>query len=361
MRLNKKIFFLFFSATLMLGSFCFWTSVRADTQSSGLTVGVTIGSGGTCGDGTVDLGESCDAGSNNGLCSSTCSSSCTIKAVTDCGGSPTDNSPTIDNIVVDPITASGATVNWTVTDDHSVTGVSFAYGRDTNYSSSSAHSGTYSVNLSGLLANTVYYYKIIASDDGGHTVERTGSFTTLIGVVSDTTPPNILHFQITSGTTAVTVSFDTSELTTAYISYGLSASYTSSTALDGVLASSHSLTVPGLWPNTTYHFQIVVEDASFNNSMTADGIFTTLFPDSPADVGDFHSIASNEAIILRWNTGNIDYFAGIKLLRKNNTTTPANGPNDSSAAVLLNNSSAQEFIDYDVLPNILEDVILLCL
>ncbi|OGH87809.1 MAG: hypothetical protein A3J93_05255 [Candidatus Magasanikbacteria bacterium RIFOXYC2_FULL_42_28] len=315
----KKIFFTILTAVLAVG-LSTASLVLAETQTGGLTVGVTIGSDAVCGNGAVEGDEACDAGSSNGLCSATCSTSCTVKATTDCGGGgDTDNSPTISNVTTTLITVNSATVSWNATDNNGISTSTFVYGIDINYGSSATISGSnpYSVNLFGLSANTVYYFQISVTDTGSHTVESTGSFTTLSTAVGDTIPPNIFNVIVSPiGVTMATISFDTNELTTAQIKFSSDFSYASSTALDAVLATTHTISVLGLWPDTTYHFQIIANDEPNNTTTTLDATFTTLPAPAVADVGHFELSPSFEAITLSWDLPDSPYYDHIILNRQ---------------------------------------------
>lgn len=89
-----------------------------------------------------------------------------------------DASPVISNVTTTPA-ATSSVVTWTVTDDHGLSNVTFNYSADLSYDLSAFVSGNYRVNLTGLTSDTVYYFKIVATDTATNVVEYTGSFTTL--------------------------------------------------------------------------------------------------------------------------------------------------------------------------------------
>lgn len=78
---------------------------------------------------------------------------------------------------------------------------------------------------------------------------------------------------ITAGETTIT--FTTDEPTTAQIEYGLTDSYGNTTSINRNLVTSHSVTIFGLNPNTTYHYRVITRDASGNASVSDDKTFTT--------------------------------------------------------------------------------------
>jgi len=92
-----------------------------------------------------------------------------------------DSAPTITNVVAST-TAGSAFVTWSASDDYGLTGVYFYYSADLSYSLSATVSGTYRADLDWLSSETTYYFKIRATDNGGHQTEYTGSFTTFPSV-----------------------------------------------------------------------------------------------------------------------------------------------------------------------------------
>jgi peroxiredoxin len=57
--------------------------------------------------------------------------------------------------------------------------------------------------------------------------------------------------------------------------YGTTDAYGSTTTLDQNLTTSHSITLTGLKPSTTYHFKVKTKDASGNEATSQDQTFTT--------------------------------------------------------------------------------------
>ncbi len=96
-----------------------------------------------------------------------------------------------------------------------------------------------------------------------------------MGYLGDTTAPVISV--ISSGTpnaTNATITWTTDEAATSVVDYGLTAGY-GSTQSDASLVTSHSVTIVGLSPSTTYHFQVTSVDAFSNSSSSADGTLAT--------------------------------------------------------------------------------------
>jgi hypothetical protein len=115
------------------------------------------------------------------------------------------------------------------------------------------------------------------------------------------------------------ISFNTSELTSVSINYGLTSSYgTSTIEIDlSPLALSHRVELSNLRPCTTYHYNIIVKDAYLNQVTSSDRVFTT--------TGCIASSAISDN-----NTSQIDKAIGGTLILKDSSlngltlTIPAN-------------------------------------
>jgi len=113
--------------------------------------------------------------------------------------------------------------------------------------------------LTGLTANTTYYYCIHTTDLSNNTANSCGhSFTTAANsVIVDATPPDITLVTVAPITTAsATIEFTTSEVANAEVEYGVTAGYGSITTFDTNLALTHNVVISNLQPNTLYHYRI---------------------------------------------------------------------------------------------------------
>ena len=79
----------------------------------------------------------------------------------------------------------------------------------------------------------------------------------------------------TASGTAATVSWTTDQPADSQIQYGVNIFYGASTTLNTVLVTSHSQTLFGLTPDTTYHFQVFSANASGTMATSSDQIFVT--------------------------------------------------------------------------------------
>ncbi|HBU06840.1 MAG TPA: hypothetical protein DEB09_02045 [Candidatus Magasanikbacteria bacterium] len=340
----KKI--LFFSLVLFLSSFfCF--SVLAEEQSGSLDVNYSIP--GQCGNGIQEWDEACDNGVNNGACPKSCSASCTNNG--SCGDGCTGDCalPVVSNIATSSISQTSAIVSWQATDDIGVSSVEFKYGTVYGtYNLSPASANNSSASLSGLTADTIYYFQIIATDTSNKKGYGYGNFRTLV-IPPDTTAPNVYNINVSTDITTSSISYLTDESATSEIFYGTTIARNLSAVVSNSFVLSHSINLQNLLPNTTYHYIIRAADSLGNTTTTLDTVFTTR-PDriAPSNVSNFRLSTSTQAINLSWTNPNLQTmpdFVGVKILRK--VGSYPTGYDDSSA-VLVYNSSGASHVDSPV-------------
>jgi hypothetical protein len=92
----------------------------------------------------------------------------------------------------------------------------------------------------------------------------------------DSTAPVITGVSIQAiGKTGAVITWITNEAATSQAVYGLTASDGSATAPDANLVTSHTVTLSGLTPGTTYNFKVKSKDASGNESVSPDYTLVT--------------------------------------------------------------------------------------
>jgi len=97
----------------------------------------------------------------------------------------------------------------------------------------------------------------------------------------DSTPPVITSVSVSSETeSSAVISWTTNEPASSQVDYGRSTDYGSTTNLYRELVTSHSVTISGLEPNTTYHFQVKSKDKAKNKALSGDYVFATVAPKS---------------------------------------------------------------------------------
>ena len=143
------------------------------------------------------------------------------------------------------------------------------YGLTASYGASVSPVDTLTLHdilLASLLADTTYYYRIVALDTLGQADTLVSQFATPpFPVVSDVATVGLA----TSGQ----IVFNSNVPATAVIHYGTSTSYSHQIALVDT-ALSHEATISSLSSNTQYFFEIVLTD-TLSQSVSFDSSFTT--------------------------------------------------------------------------------------
>jgi hypothetical protein len=181
------------------------------------------------------------------------------------------------------VAQSSATANGTVNPNGTDTSYYFQYGTTTSYGSSSpstsAGSGSadvpVSASLTGLASSTTYHYRLVAVSTAGTTDGADETFTT-------TTPPAVTSgaaSRITHSSAGVTgVVNPEGQATTYSFRYGTTTAYGLQTSPSSVGSGTTPVavhgTLYGLTANTTYHYQLVAQNAG-GTSYGADQTLVT--------------------------------------------------------------------------------------
>jgi GH25 family lysozyme M1 (1,4-beta-N-acetylmuramidase) len=187
--------------------------------------------------------------------------------------------PVISNVVAGSITSSGATITWS-TDQASSSQVE--YGTTTAYGSMTTVDPTlvtsHSRALTGLLAATVYHYRVRSTNaSGAQGISGDFTFTTL--AVPAPVISNVVAGSITSS--GATITWSTDQPTSSQVEYGTTTAYGSMTTLDQTLVTSHSQALVGLLAATAYHYRVRSTNASGAQGISGDFTFTTLAASAP--------------------------------------------------------------------------------
>jgi len=92
---------------------------------------------------------------------------------------------------------------------------------------------------------------------------------------AETNPPVITNRAVTKiSRTTAQISWTTNEPATSVVEWGTTTAY-GSWRQDTALVTKHGMSIGGLTPGTTYHYRIISRDAALNETVTADGTFTT--------------------------------------------------------------------------------------
>ena len=187
-----------------------------------------------------------------------------------------------------PLTSSSATLNGTVNPNGASATVTFEYGTTIGYGSTATASpspmtGTSSqsasAGISGLNANTTYYFRIKAVNTAGTSYGSSQSFTTASAAPAVVT--GSAGSVSTDGATLNGTVNPNGLATTHYFQYGKTASYGLFTAPVSAGSGSSEISVNGhiteMTSNTTYHYRLV----AFNSLGTVYGDDKTLTTSAP--------------------------------------------------------------------------------
>ena len=167
--------------------------------------------------------------------------------------------PVISELTHSELTLTNATITWK-TDENTTSQVVYGTASDlseaTTYptSDTTADNTSHNIALSGLTADTIYYYKAICKDTSNNKAESTiTSFKTLsLPVIS-----NVAHTNVTA--TSATITWTTNKNTTSQVVYGtaidLSGATTYPVSDTKADSTSHSINLTGLNNPTKYYYK----------------------------------------------------------------------------------------------------------
>jgi uncharacterized repeat protein (TIGR01451 family) len=226
------------------------------------------------------------------------------------------------------VTDTAASLLAIVNPDGLPTTYGFEYGTTSAYGNSTARhdagEGTdddsEAADLTGLPPSTTFHYRVFATNSDGTTLGADRTFTTAAAppISATTDPPASLG--ATTATLAGTINPEGRSVTY-FFRYGKTTAYEQSTPAQtlGPDSASHAVgaDVTGLTPDTTYHYQLVVNDGE------AEGADRQLTTGSPAsNTGSVSLIGIGQATILGFPTV-YTYIAGDVIVNDapNNHTT----------------------------------------
>lgn len=219
---------------------------------------------------------------------------------------PDGAAPIISTVTATDVTASGATITW-VSDEPSDSlvryGTTEAYGSQTALDSNQVTA--HRVTVTGLSANTLYHFQVVSRDAALNEATST-DFTFTTASSTDTVGPDITNVEAAGIThNAARVTWVTNEAASSRVVYGVTPDLGTSTAVDGSLATSHSVALTGLDANTTYYFRVDSADASGNAASSGQFSFTTSQgPDTtpPVIFDVFINSVSSTGASVSWTT-----------------------------------------------------------
>lgn len=175
---------------------------------------------------------------------------------------------------------------------------------------------------------------IAKTDIGAY--EYTGAY---IPPPPDTTPPVITGITASNITsTSAIITWSTDEAADSRVEYGTTIPYVSS-ASNPTPVTSHSITLTGLSPNTTYNYRVISKDMALNTATSGNFTFiTSIVSDTtpPGDVQDFTAFAGDQQITLSWTNPPDSDFVGVRIVYRTDRF-----PNDINDGILLDDFTGQ--------------------
>lgn len=102
--------------------------------------------------------------------------------------------------------------------------------------------------------------------------------------------------------TSAEVAWTLSSGVTTQVEYGLTTSYGQTSLKNSSPQTNPSITLTGLWPNTTYHYAVICTDAFGGRTVSQDGIFTTFAAPGPVISNVSVSAVSTTGATISWTT-----------------------------------------------------------
>ncbi len=205
------------------------------------------------------------------------------------------NAPAVTTNLATNVSTTAATLNGSVNPNSLSTTVKFEYGTSMSYGSeilarqspvTGASVVPVDAELTGLIPNTTYYYRVVATNSAGTTTGSNQSFTT-----SAIAPTVMTEAATIVGETSCTLNGSVNPnglSTTVKFEYGTTASYGSEvTAMQSPVSGSSpvnvSAQITNLLPNTGYHYRVVATNSA-GATQGSDQTFTTELPAYPASL-----------------------------------------------------------------------------
>lgn len=152
-----------------------------------------------------------------------------------------------------------------------------------------------------------------SATNGAHTLSARATDTsgnvanaaTVSVTASNTSAPPVIS-AVGAGTpqsNTATITWTTDRAASSQVNYGLTSTYGTASPTDPSLVTSHSVSLTGLTPNTTYHYQVASTDAQNAPSISGDFTFTTAPDTTPPTITSVQSTGiSNTAATVTWTT-----------------------------------------------------------
>ena len=123
-------------------------------------------------------------------------------------------------------------------------------------------------------------------------------------ITEDYTSPSIQNVRSSAITeTSATIKWETDEPATSKVNYGQTMEYGLTAQSDTNLSTSHSVTLTGLDPNTTYYFEAISADAAGNEATQNGQVITAAKADeTPPTISGINATTTESSATITWLT-----------------------------------------------------------
>ena len=207
------------------------------------------------------------------------------------------------------------------------------------------------LNDTGLTAGTTYTYTVAAYD----TATPTANMSAQSNPTTITMPsyPTISYITATAVTaTSASINWITNIAGSSQVLYGLTNTYGTSTTVNPALVTSHTVSLSGLTPNTTYHFQVTSTTNGNATTASTDQTFATIIvPDTTPPSVPQNVIANASAptsVVLTWtpSTDNVA-VAGYTIYRNGSSVGTSITPTYHDTGLSSNTQYSYTVSAYD--------------
>ncbi|MDD5221106.1 MAG: fibronectin type III domain-containing protein, partial [Candidatus Pacebacteria bacterium] len=241
--------------------------------------------------------------------------------------------PVISAIQASVVDRNSANITWT-TDEAGTSQVEYATSSDLSGSSSTTLvtdlTLQHSVVISGLTANTKYYYRVKSKDAADNEgVSNIYDFTTATSK-EDSAGPDISSVTISNiSLTGATVTWTTSEAANSIVDYGTSISLGILAGDINELVTSHTVSLIDLSQNTTYYLQVRSQDEAGNTTTDNNGgdyySFTTTADNTAPTITLGTPVVDRNSATVVWTTNEagtsqVEYATSSDLSGSSSTT-----------------------------------------
>ncbi|MCK9578769.1 fibronectin type III domain-containing protein [bacterium] len=219
----------------------------------------------------------------------------------------------ISNVIISSVVNEKVTVRW-LTDTASDSKV--VYSTTSNLSNPQQETDetldtVHVINLTGLYPNVIYYFYVESTDGSTNTAKDNNQGSYYYFTTADDQVDPVISLVNSSATAYTsTITWESDELSTSQLEYGITTDYGTETEIDSKLTIQHVIHLTDLTNDRTYHFRVKSEDANNNESVSGDYNFITTQESEATDttvpvISEVNSYATETIGTITWKTDDL--------------------------------------------------------